>query len=876
VTSLPATLSFTADRGKAKYTVRSFDSQGALSCKTEGTLATASNQRKVASLLGIEVELLMRYAKQFIALADQNTERPLTEQYAVEAAPPAPRTMFRLRGEVSSLTTAFPDFHAALAAALETSDTVIEWDDLDAAAAVDVDYSVRPDAAMLQRAAECVSPRPSYVWVTKSGGLRLVYLATDSTGAECLAGLGVLSIGGLLDPPASKIELKTRTRRPPGEYARCEQTADLNGIAALYSGESVGADAIAQWLEEHQYVPGNRYPHTRCPVNPYPAGEGNSPPVVCGDNHLKCYICERDGTRRGSRDPGYFPIAALACGGGGLHLRRCVANFTHWAHARYVIAALRPELSEPVARAVYRAALVARHGVDARTPGVFSTLANVNGIMRMAGYWATANAEPLVLDKNSAVLARLPSCQYLDEEAGTLATDRGRVELLSQNIDLTENGYPPVTTIWGTRVTRFLTLSDKRVYVTLSTETLRNEEMQWRRPRYIPLSKRGAVEEAWRTLERIYPGVDRNAVTLLIAAKGCIESAIGLPPMVFFSGPSGAGKSSTIALAAGICGDRVTRVIYNPNTDRFFSGIRSARSKGSFANFDEFIKHARSAGKTPDQAMEVLLALDPATETHLLYVGPVPLGDLPVFTWTDTAVPPEIQRHQQIGRRMHHVPLLRRVYWDRSLRDHGITDPGSIRSQGGAGLLDAANVILSDVMDDHFRETRDFASIAADLGVRPLQDSDLAREKEEMIRQLFSAVCSGKDAASNRWPGRGWIFFRLNEDSPVAAIWRALADDRDPLQCRAVDETDLATVLGLSTACKVERRKHGFDMVVRFVSHEGDRVNGELRDTVELGPVVSRVHGSGDAIGEQPVEGRDCSIPAAFIHAFALGGVQDR
>jgi hypothetical protein len=266
------------------------------------------------------------------------------------------------------------------------------------------------------------------------------------------------------------------------------------------------------------------------------------------------------------------------------------------------------------------------------------------------------------------------------------------------------------------------------------------------------------------------------------------------------------------------------------------AGVLTAKEAGSFALFDEFIKHSRGGRRDPTEAMELLLTFTPDSVSHKLYVGPVPLGALPVCVWADTAVPDELRAHTQIARRLTHVHFSERQHWEQTIAAAGVGRPEDIRFARG-DYAAACDSLLSWTVDELFSggpgdPGPTFSQLAAELGFRALEDSDVSAAKVESIRRLFDLVCrapalGGQDA--KRWPGKGWKVIDLERaESELTDVWRGLADLRDQSQSVRVDETDLKAVCGLKVPAAMERRTHGRKVAVRF--RGGDElVNEELK-----------------------------------------------
>lgn len=796
---MPETLAITQDGSKIKVEIR----------KQDGTLIGASvspftldhHYKKSAPLLGLSARDLQRYIDDFrrngVGSVILNPETP---------------HVFTTRDERSGTRQEYPDFASALADPAQ----LVEWESAQSACAVDVDFHGGDAPDGLSALACAILPRPSYWWRTRSSGLRLIYLQQGEIHAQDLAGVAAVTV--LANYPECRLELLTRTRKPPGEYFKCEPSDDRDALRKLFGNYSASDDDVSQWMDARGLTIGGRYPHTCCPVNPSERAAGNADPVVCHDDHVHCYICAADGVTFGSATPGHFPYGKLC--GTAIHslFRLCVMKFTHWTHARFLLSKVIP--NDALAKVVYSAALRYIHGADSRIPLVFTA---GDGLVRFDGHWGDESGTPIQFRGGGIprVLAELPACKYISED-GKIETSLSTAEWLCHTGDITRFGYPAVSPVYGFQVTRFLEPPAHKVPVLL--HTLKDES---KRPKYTSTR----VADAWSELDKVFPGLNRNAIRLLIAAKGCTEGGAGIEPMLFFTGPTGAGKTASVQIAAAICGDNVTTIPYAANDERLRASLLTAKKRGSFATFDEFLKGAKRNRQDPSSAMEILLNFTRDSVSHVLYVGPVAIGALPVCVWCDTTVPREVQEHSQLARRLCHVYFPDHMSWEHSLRDSGVFRPEELRIRASASLLAACDSVVSDVVDEFFGESEPvFADIANALGYRMLCQSDTMEEKRALISRLFALVCSapaltGRD--KDRWVDNGWKLVDLVRDNELAEIWRALAD-KDQTSSRAIDEMDLRAVLNLKTQARLDVRSHGVKLVVRFISLDGRLCNGEL------------------------------------------------
>jgi hypothetical protein len=267
------------------------------------------------------------------------------------------------------------------------------------------------------------------------------------------------------------------------------------------------------------------------------------------------------------------------------------------------------------------------HGDDPRLPRVFHA---GRDLIRFERKWVTNAGETYTKDVGP-IVRTLPVCLFINSK-GKLQADEEIEARFAQPIDLTGYGYPALTPVWGVRIYGHrLTVSDpNRIPVVVQQKALAPECMEAFRPRYVPVDQRELDEAAaWETLEEVFPKLHREAVKLLVAAKGVAEGEVGLPPMMFFSGPTGAAKTGTITVAAAICGDTNHSVPWANNVERLRQAILEGKDQGSFITFNEIVKDSKEGGKSLAKSLDFLLNITPDSMSHKLYVGPVQLGALP-------------------------------------------------------------------------------------------------------------------------------------------------------------------------------------------------------------------------------------------------------
>lgn len=807
-----------------KVKIEKFSDDGTLIAFCTGHFIESDEMAKAAKKLGVE-------EMDIYELVENRLRKSRKPELVIIGGKHVPPPTFRTRQEVGSSTRAavYDDFMEALNS---TSDKhVIEWDNTYWCCVLDVDFHgiSTPNPDDLLKVAELLSPAPVCYWLSKHGGLHCAYYANGLYEASELAAVAGYTV--VRKFPEAKLEFLSRTRGTANKVYRRTNDTNINAIKTLLNIST--SDDREQYLEEKGWVVGQRLEHIECPVNPSKRAERNTPPVVIRETFIHCFICESDGITNGSKKPGCFPYATLAGSKIQTQIAVCVNNFVHWSHAKHV---LQQRIKDhDTAKAIYSALLKAAHGEDARIGHVF-TACTLNGLIRYDGFWCDDTGKPVPLASSSPILKQLPHAMTVNKQ-GIVSSDLANCEWLSHTVDLSVRGYYAITPVRGIHITKYQDLPSNKVYITLDIPELKGEENASRRPRYTHSQDRMPLEEAWQELEKAFPGLDRTLIELLIVGRGCSEHRSGLPPMLFITGPTGSGKTSHIQIAAAICGDSYSGVKLNRDSDRFNNQLLMAKSKGGFVFFDEFFKFAKQANLTNVEAMENLLSFTRDQLCYMIYIGSVSLGELPLFLWADTTIPPDVLAHAQIGRRVFSYKLHRTLKWEESLRDYNIGEPCNLRLYGTPEMVEACNSILSQIIDDWFRSpVTDFAQVAEELQVKRIRDTTgIADERNATIKELFDAVCYAPEIEGIDDKKRfSKIGFKLARAEGICPVYRALElcqseSERNKDECRLVSETDLMTCLGLTMPATIEIRKHGTKYAIRFVSQDGTIVNEGLK-----------------------------------------------
>lgn len=703
---------------------------------------------------------------------------------------------------------------------------LIEWNDTSKLCCLDIDYHhtekpLSPDA--LSDIVAQVRPLPFCWHRTHGHGAKLYYLSSPGYTAKelaSIAGISYLSI----DPTAS-FDLIKSTRHPC--YARKRDDAvppitSPEGITYLYGNSDLSCvkrlliselepEAINEWLAERGYVMGSTLLHSECPIDPTQDFKAN---VYVGDKGFFCHRCYARGLRGG------FVSYGELIGSIDNRIALMVKNFCHLEHAKVVLSNIYPHVPIKILEDVYRVMLKITHSLD--DPRIVHAMTSGTGYVRIAGMFVSTNGDSALANGLPQFIASLPATKYVKkggEDAGKLIPDISRTTAFLNDGDLAEYGYPDVTFLRGCRIFGQFNPVDELVKVIV------RKEFNNCQPKYVSETVRMPSDEAWKLLDSEFPGINHNYIKLLIATKGASEGRLCQCPFLLVNGPSGAGKSTTVHIAAGICGDKADEPIWNPNAERFRQSLMDGVRNSGFICVNEVFKYADKAKISYTQALDPMLSLTEDSRSHVLYVGSVPFGRLPVFVLTDINIPPEIIADRQLARRFTFFRLDNENFWtdtlvQRRIRPHQFRLISPLHNA-------AADSILSEVIDRYFLQPTSLQCIAKDLSGPDEYTEDVVRSKTALL-DFYKAVkdapiISGADARRYS-PSGGWKLIDRMKETVVSSLWNELCDGQEPekwIRSRQIDSVDWSTIIGVKVPIMCEYRSYrGNQIYIRFRSSD--------------------------------------------------------
>ncbi len=739
---------------------------------------------------------------------------------------------FNFRPIFDGTLTPFDSFQAVLDHKTDDYEPMIVWDDPKSACCIDMDWLAEPthNKDQLIIISALVQPAPMYSWVSHGGGLKCMYTAQDGFTADELASVGCIwlnaKFGNLV-----RTELKTETRHP--RYNRkgfeCSSvrvsnaaTLDLDPVKRWLSNYEISESERDEWLSTNDYTIGGRYSHNRCPLRPHIDGSKRECVVVYPDG-IHCNYC------------------AAVYGGGNSSYARLVNNtfadpikvyldnFVHWGHAKYRW--FREfGLMDREGKLSYKSALKVRH--DTEDPRINRVFIDHN-IIRANNWWCTDDGQ-LCGNELHNILNELPACYFLNDD-GKAIRSKSKSAWLSQTVDIRKYGYDSFDFIRGLRIHGQHNKYDAdKIMLELPNDVLRPPHCAYARPKCIGVPTETEVENAWELIEKVFPGINRNYLLLLLVARGISEGETGMPPFVYCSGKSQTGKTTTVDIAAAILGDATSAPLWSMSVEKTREGIlKNKLERGDYIVINEIEKQANRAKSEVIQAMDDLLNFTPNSSSHLMYIGPMNFGRLPVIVWTETSVNDEILHSVQLGRRLVHVPLFKKVHWERPIK--ALIGKVTHLRLAGPEYVTACDVLCSYVISRWFSQMpKIFSDIALELGFELLLRGREGEDEETGIDRsmltLFNVACTGEPAPDNalrQIGGKGWIIC-------PAEVWQQFRDPSGSTltDCRNVKEQDWNEILGTSENVSFEAKSFSGVVYIRFIVRINSKITKYLNGAI--------------------------------------------
>lgn len=749
---------------------------------------------------------------------------------------------------------------------LDCTEPLIEWTERDRLCCLDVDYhyTAPPTYDELCRIVSTIRPQPFCWHPSHGGGAKLYYVKQPGFNAIELA--AVAGVQWVDQSPTATFDLVKSTRHPlfartlDEKPAPCSSTEDIHfvygsgdvsGLKKILASE-IDSDSISDFLESRGWHYGQTLPHTDCPISPFPYHKDT---VFIGEKGIYCHHCQAKGL--GGKTPGFVSYNLLIQGVDN-RLRNMVRHFVHLEHARIVLENLYPTIATSILDTIYSVMLKIVHSQD--DPRIEMAMSAGRGFVRINGQWVTVDGTTSLTDGLPRYVQSLPTVLVPRPDDGFTVSVPALISLTNAG-DTSEYGYYPISYLRGCRI-----YGQKLPYPHL--EVIKNiirPEFVNCPPTYLTESRRMDIEEAWQLLESEFPGINRTYIKLLICTKGASEGRLAQCPYLMVTGVSSAGKSTSVHIAAGICGDKADEPIFYPDVLRFRASLMDGAKTSGFLCVNEIFKMADRCRMSYVHALDPLLSLTEDSRSHVLYVGSVPFGRLPVFVLTDIECPREILQDYQLARRFTFYNLDSSIDWTNTLVTRNIR-PHEFRCISPEHTL-AADTILSDIIDEFFSTPTPLHEMARKLKINvfeptPQPPKSLTESKDisptipthtpfydelperselkETLNKFYNSVIHApplKDSHATRYnPECGWKLIDRNVDSDLLNTWNEVADGPQGIEwtrSRVCHAEDWGKLLGLSHPITLEVKPYQGGkrfLYVRFRSTDSARfpewVNG--------------------------------------------------
>lgn len=688
---------------------------------------------------------------------------------------------------------------------------VIEWNKQQPVRVVDVDWHGidPPDSGTVNDLMQFCPITPKYWWLSKGGGIHLVYEDSDS-GITATQLSGAAALYFLNKSKCSEVEVLTSTSAPFEDYKKSDrsQHGDLYFVKGWLKSGGVDPSQIDNYLNKKGWSEGQRLSHEDCPEDPRPNSKGGVP-VQIREEGIQCWVCDE-----------FFPWSRI------LDIPTENLNKVYsfvkarvpWNNVEpYFQKEFGDRAKRPVLRAIYEAALVSYYGSD--HPYIKPIIYRDPRLLRgTGGQWLSSTTLEPQSDELKLAFRGLPCCQYakFNEETKEWKVKTDQI-LLREHIAKKHKlkGWPEYRPQSGAPLYHFHNVP--------KDDVLRISLPDVKYPKYqIYDEGRMNIEEAWSCLERSFPGVNRTYLETLLILKGVAEACETAPPVLFVDGPSGSGKTVTAMLAAEIIGARAAVTMPHLSADpaKIQRAIGEHLERGcGWIVLDEFGKGLSKRGV--EQISNSVLLTESKLDFTALYRGQVTVPFNAPLILTNTSIPEFITEDIQLSRRIRYVSLDRKVPdWRQTA---GSVSGWRERTQQNRKVCE---VIYSSIIDNWFGPSVEVSQIFDLLEVPTVLDKFSAEDNKTLqaVKRFFFLVCTQEAPSGGYWVrsgDKGWRTIKAgwDETDDLKMAWYKIYDKKNKHGVpRAISGLDLASELNLKCPAELKIDTRGQQIAFRFVS----------------------------------------------------------
>lgn len=726
----------------------------------------------------------------------------------------------------------------------------LKWSrkDEDILTLLDCDFHHRglvPSLAEMEMLMSTLAPAP-VILNTTTRGFHALYAPYDGLTARDLASAATAML--LMSPTViaykGTVEILHRTRHPKSDHhgkiygplRRIQPSADIP-ILSIFDRISCTETERQEIIDHTGLRPGQRLPHSACPIDPNHASTSTSP-VVITDHGVLCYSCE------GRLGSGFVSWGALRrkhglptqATGDTQIMRDAIDHWAPHAHVSRLFEALAPHLDRRFHKSLHRCLLLRRHADvgDGREDMIRAVFNEFPYVRNAEGMWCHADT----LSPTAPRLGRtaLSSCSFVkrpDVDDDGIVSLRAVPDLLNLvETDGVVRGLYPLTATVVSPVWHLHHQATTTGSLVVQPRNTLTDPL-----RYLPAAERLSFSAAKSAIEARFPGIDWGYLTLLHCARGWGEEGKSQLPMIWATGETGSGKTSHIDIEAALHDETPARLLIpHDRLEDLNEEVAAAQRRNGFLLLDDFCKNfeGKIGRMRLDNTIAFLLRAGRSINYHAMFIGEKVMHITTPIVMTDMRHPAELVQNEQVGRRIVMVQLHRQMQWDASK---------GFRDWWRKELRQAAESWHSWVVDTYFGPEKPvpFFEIAKQLGYQTLREmygqQDESHVRLELVRELIQHMLKKPEASGNvggtrdqtteqmavrRSRGPGWVILDGRSPGPFEEAAQTL--------CHALNYETI-TVEGLKKALEqYQTRLHEilpFNEPIR-IDIEGYRQNAVL------------------------------------------------
>lgn len=566
------------------------------------------------------------------------------------------------------------------------------------------------------------SLKPDIYFPSHNGGLKLLYIGNERAK---LAYLVVL----LIRSQYSSIEIKNDFRHPLAKHS--ETDGQCSGIyTCKHTNSPVRLEDLSIYdledetdsiLTKYNLVKGERYDHSKCPINPSTKNNGS---VNVLEKGIYCHTCVANGDYwENTTTPGWVPFKSTRVLS---LLKSLIKNQIHWCHAEHVLRSQYPLIAPKILKEAYKQLIISKFNKVSDLPFAFIDdffSEELSLIFHEGGTVVCKDTREIYKDLKG-IAPHLPYCRkYFVNDKGkwVYKTNKKRVSNLISGV--LKHDVPKIKFFKGLNFESSDSLDifyckndQKNIWPVTLLKT--------------PLT----IEDAFQKLRCAFPGIDENALQLVIAAVICSAAKKSPPNILFITGPSGSGKGETVNIGASMLEQIAPKISFDSDYPTFFRALGTNLLSGNnTVCIDEI---GKIGYKKVNEFMTKILQLSSTITYRPLHCN----NDISVDTklalfCPTTTIPESLYNSPEFKRRVWHYKLFTKV------KDWKISCGGDSANWRNISKenLQVANSIVTHVYNMAVSNNFNFDLMAESLGANRLDNEQ--DDKHVDIVEFFKFSC---------------------------------------------------------------------------------------------------------------------------------------